>query len=92
MNMWPHYHSEGCSVNFEHFPTDVKLTTSTKAAPSVSILSAASPPAAHELTSLEPHTALPAGGVTIIRALAYTYHVYVTQKRVRYVTYTHTCT
>ena len=45
-----HYHGKGCSVNFEHFSTDVKLTTFTKAAPSVSILSADSPPAAHELT------------------------------------------
>ena len=52
-----HYHNEGCSVNFEHFFTDVKLTTSTKAVPSVSVLSAASPPAAHEQTSLELHTA-----------------------------------
>ena len=93
MNMWytTHYHSEGYSVNFEHFSADVNVTTSTKAATSVSILRTASPPAAHELLDmLELHNVQYCAvllhvhvGVAIIRALRTTYTLRI---RIKYTT------
>ena len=53
-----HHHSKGYGVNFEHSSAELKLTTCTRAAPSmISILFGASPPAAHDLASLELHAA-----------------------------------